>query len=470
MPSTNRLAFACLVSLAVAQSAQAQNWTFDARRIALGANAGTENLATSMIEDEEPYGAIVIPFGLLQVLGNARVLNPGGDDFDLVRSLEFAASPIHYVVGRNTRSTNGSDLVLDLTNGVIQRDLNAYRGFVPAGQTLAGGLASPTFGATIPIARGARGFHGVFVGGGPYVSLRGNVAIDDRLRQILGSAGTNVYVANAGMTLGGGAHLQTAAAVVVGYRARLPLPGDDAPRNGLHVAFDYNYLRGLHYEGLDTTLRLDTDAAGMLTIQPFLPAPLRVSRLVSGAGRGRALDVGAGLVLGRWEMSAGIEGIGNQITWTRVQNTTYTLGNLLLGADDLVAGATQSSPDVRATLPLDVRTGVGYHGPRSSTLTAVGKSFNGPWWHGGHEQRFRYGALRGGAFYSRGGWQPSGGAGVNLGSTTALDVAVYGSRANIERTLQPTIAVSLRIRHKAADQAPADMPRVLPPVTRPGGN
>ncbi len=49
--------------------------------------------------------------------------------------------------------------------------------------------------------------------------------------------------------------------------------------------------------------------------------------------------------------------------------------------------------------------------------------------------------------YSRQLWNPSAGVGINMGQRLALDVAMYGNAANIERKRHPAIAVSLRINH-----------------------
>jgi hypothetical protein len=55
--------------------------------------------------------------------------------------------------------------------------------------------------------------------------------------------------------------------------------------------------------------------------------------------------------------------------------------------------------------------------------------------------------LRGGGMYSRKLWNPSGGVGLNMGRRMALDLAVYGNAANIERKRHPAVAVSLRFNH-----------------------
>jgi hypothetical protein len=42
-------------------------------------------------------------------------------------------------------------------------------------------------------------------------------------------------------------------------------------------------------------------------------------------------------------------------------------------------------------------------------------------------------------------WNPAGGVGLNMGARVALDVAIYGNSANVERKRHPAIAVCLRL-------------------------
>src|SRR5688572_18999489 len=99
----------------------AQNWSFDARRIALGSVGDQTNPASSMIEEYRPYRQYVLPFGLIQVLRDFDRFNPGSDEFDPVRAIEYAASPLHYVIGRQT-DDSGSFFITDLVNGELSRD------------------------------------------------------------------------------------------------------------------------------------------------------------------------------------------------------------------------------------------------------------------------------------------------------------------------------------------------------------
>src|SRR5262245_64142217 len=89
------------VAVLASAPALAQNWSFDARNIGLGGVGSTSNIAVDMIDEQRPYRAIVLPFGLLQVLPNLPKVDPTKDDFDLARAIEYMASPIHYIIGRD---------------------------------------------------------------------------------------------------------------------------------------------------------------------------------------------------------------------------------------------------------------------------------------------------------------------------------------------------------------------------------
>jgi len=79
---------ASLLGAAVRSTATAQNGSFDARRIALGGIGDTGNVASQLVAEERGYGSIVLPFGLLQVLEDTSIFDPGDDNFDPVRAAE----------------------------------------------------------------------------------------------------------------------------------------------------------------------------------------------------------------------------------------------------------------------------------------------------------------------------------------------------------------------------------------------
>ncbi|HEY3092255.1 MAG TPA: hypothetical protein VGJ52_04125 [Vicinamibacterales bacterium] len=437
-----------------ATPALAQNWSFDARKVALGSTGSGENLASKMIEDENEYRSIVLPFGLFQVFRDFDKLNPSKDNFDVIRTMEYAASPLHYTFGRDavtagqvSTSTGLNNFVTDIRNATLSRDLNRYRGMAPSNQPRAEGLASPNWGKTFKVAQGSRGaFHGVYVGAGPYLAMQTDVNFDQPLIDVLGSP-TDLYVANAQMHLGSATRGQMAMAITGGYRGRFALPSSSSDRDGVYVAANYNYLHGFRYEDVDLALRLDTDRTGLLTVNPFLPSPLVVARENATSGTGRAIDLGVGLVMNRWETGFGVNGVANRITWTNVERTTYALGNPFLGHSTFVESLPALIGDKAVTLPVDYRGNVGYRADRWSAVAEAGKGYGGKRFHGGYEYRFSALAVRGGGIYSRQMWNPSGGVGINMGQHVALDLAMYGNAANIERKRHPAVAVSLRFNH-----------------------
>jgi hypothetical protein len=210
------------------------------------------------------------------------------------------------------------------------------------------------------------------------------------------------------------------------------------------VAANYNYLHGFRYEDIDFRLRLDTDAAGLLTINPLLPPPLFVTRTNAESGRGMAIDVGVGAVVSNWQFGFGANGLANRIEWTDVERTTYFHASLLSGEGDLSEGVPVAVGDVRVELPIDYRANIGYDVERWAAVAEFGRGYQGTSFHGGGEYRFGPIDVRGGAVYSRELWNPAGGVGFNMSDTAALDVAVYSNSANVERKRNPAIAVSLR--------------------------
>src|SRR6476620_4266914 len=119
LPSHRTTLSICFLASALTSApALAQNWSFDARRVALGGVGSTSNVALDIVDEQRPYKAIVLPFGLFQILPNLPKLDPTKDEFDLVRAIEYAASPIHFIVGRDNTNT-ASAFITDLRNGEL---------------------------------------------------------------------------------------------------------------------------------------------------------------------------------------------------------------------------------------------------------------------------------------------------------------------------------------------------------------
>jgi hypothetical protein len=451
-PRTRRVACRLLLlfcfSAAAARPARAQNWSTDARSIALG-SGGTDIAASTMAQEQRPYRTIVIPFGLIQVVPRWSVFNPGDDEFDPVRAIEYASNPLHYNLGREGSSGESAqgDFVRDIVNARLNRNLNVYRGFRPATSLVAEGLASPNWGKTIPVRGDAAGyFQGVYVGAGPYFSVRTAARFDERLADLLGGS-VDVFVPNSSFVVGDTTTSQLALAITGGYRARIALPnnGVAGARDGLYVAANYHYLRGFQYDDFDMNLRLETDATGLIRFAPATE-PVRIDRLTSRHGRGFALDLSVAIDARGWEVGFAANGIANRIEWKDIERQAFGLDSLLTGGDFVETIFPGFVEPRRVELPVNYSASLGYSSETWSATSQYAHGFQGDNFRGGLEYRFGVIDLRGGARFSQHQWHPTAGAGFNFTPTFGLDVALYATSTNLERRRDPVVAVSLRFR------------------------
>ncbi len=429
----------------------AQSYSGDARKIGMGGVGYSENIATRMIEDERPYGSIVLPLGLIQALRDRNHFNPDDDNFDPVLAMEYAANPLHYVFGRDPGGNRGK-FVKDAVNGELSRDLNTYRGFVPTNKLVAEGLASPNWGKTFKFAKRPNGtFQGFYVGAGPYLSARTSLSIDKNLTDVLGSASPvpAAALANRTFTITDDSVGQLALAVTGGYRARVALPGR-AGRSGVYIGANYHYLRGFHYEAPNILIRFDTDQAGLVALRPTT-APAVVNREFSTSGTGYAIDVGLAAVIDRLELGFGANGLGNRIDWRNPSLRRYTLQSLVEGGDFVEQALPSLSSTTKVELPVDYTGSGAYHWNKVSVVAEAAHGFEGTRFHGGLEFRLARIAFRGGASYALERWHPTGGIGLDLSRRVSVDIAAFGTTTNIERQLRPGIAVSLRINRWQRD-------------------
>jgi hypothetical protein len=427
-----------------------QNFSGDARSIGLETASEQTNLASGLANDARPYRSVVLPLGLIQVFKNTNIYDPSKSTFDPLRAMELAANPLHYTFNRD-EGDSGQQLVHDLVNGQVSRDLNVYRGFIPARNMVAQGLINPSFGKTFRVHKGDDGsFQGFYVGAGPYVGLGTNFAADPTLIGILSSS-TNVYLPNSTLTLDDNSNLQAAAAVTIGYRAHFSMPGQAASgskRDGVYVAVNYDYLRGFHYEGINLGVTFNTDSAGLLTIQPTT-VPILVTRTTSSHGQGDAVDLGSYVIKGRWHFRGSVNGIGNHIDWSSQRAESYTLSSLSQSLSFVKTSLPAPSGNLRVTLPVRYAGGGGYDANRWSVDSEVGRDLQGNEFHGGAEYRpFSHLAFRGGARYSRQQWNPGGGIGLNVTKGFGIDLAAYGTSTNIEEIRKVALALSLRFNRR----------------------
>ena len=441
------LGFLFLVLSIPSGSVIAQSYSGDARKIGMGGIGYSENITAEIIENERQYSSIIAPLGLIQLLQDLDRFDPDDDHFDPILAMEYASNPLHYIFDRDPGGPRGR-FVDDLVNGTLDRDLNAYRGFVPTNNLLAEGLANPNWGKTFKFKKNFNGsYQGIYAGAGPYISAKTDLYIDKGLTDILSSE-SPVYLPNRNYLITDKSVGQLALAVTGGYRARFALPGQRSEgkttRNGIYFGINYNYLFGFQYGDVDIDVRFDTDSAGLISLQPET-APVVLDYYHSHSGRGFAFDFGVGTVINDWEFGFGANGVGNRINWHNLTRKQFRLESLLDGGDYIEEPLPVTSGDSIVKLPVEYIGNVGYHRGKWAALAEVSHGFQGAGFHGGIEYRLKYIEFRGGGRYGLNRWHPSGGLGFNLGEQFSVDIAAFGTTTNIERQLKPGIAISFRI-------------------------
>ena len=447
----------------------AQSFSADARKIGMGALGGG-SAAAQLVEDARSYRSIVIPFGAFQLLGNLDIFNPDSPQFDPVRVMEYAINPLHFTAAREAGGRS-ADLVTDIVNGNLNRDLNTYRGFVPASQLNAEGLLFFTFGKTVKLVEGENGFQGFYIGAGPYLPVDTAFNIDQDLIDIL-SSDVDVFRPGETFDIRTLFSQQFALATTFGYRGRVGLPGssNQSDRDGLYLAVDYHYLYGIRHDDITFDLRFDTEPVGnplifpnpgFVTLAPTT-TPLQFDRFASTSGRGFAIDVAVTGVSDRWEAGVDISGIANRITWKDFYGERVVLPSLtqaLQGGFSFITtplltppsqfpareGRTCVGGECEIKLPVNYGGNLAYSGPVWGAAGQLTRGFQGTSFRAGLERRFGIIELRGGTWFSRDRWHPTGGIGLNVLGAVSFDVAVFSTSTNVELARKLALAVSLRI-------------------------
>lgn len=451
---------AVLSLIVMAGTASAQNFSTDARKIAMGGNAGdSANIAMGMVDKASPYTVIPIPLGLFQVFsGGLDKFNPSKATFDPVRAAELAASPLHYTFGRKSTSSTSQTFVTDLVNHRLNPNLTAYVGFKIPTSLSTQGLAAPSFGGTIKFAHSKSGaFQGIYIGFGPYFGFSTNLTVDQKLSDMLG-LGTKCF--SCSLSLQNTSQLQLATSTTIGYRGRVAInkaADGEKTRDAVYFAYNYHILKGYKLitspgAGVPTIdVRFDTLADGTLTLAPTT-TPITINDLEANKGKGHAQDIGIEIVHGYFEVGFGLNGMGNQIEWTDFTQKTFTTGSLTQAA---ASGSPNYAPPTTthpALAPLViklpvVKTGnIAFHGHGVGAMMSYTEGYNGKSFHGGLEKSVGPLWLRGGGKYARGKWDPTYGFGI--GDRVALDFGFYGTHANLEGRRDTAMAVSIRISHK----------------------
>ena len=433
-----------LVLIAAVSPAFAQNYSFDARRIALGGAGGTPNVASKLVERQRRYKSVLIPVGLVKVLSDVRVFYPNREDFDFSRVVEFASSPLHFVLGRKQDITARS-FFRDVLNARLNADPNAYGGFELPVLTDTEGLLSLTWGKTFMLHEDSRSFQSIYVGAGPYLAAEADFHFDAELERILSGSG-NRYVPSASLALGGGETDRLALDITGSYRARFPLFIGDGPasaRNGMYVAANYHHLQGFRYDMLDARLQLDTDANGLLVPDPP-EAPFQLTWHTSSQGIGLSTDFGVAFAVNRWDFGAGVSGVANRITWSDITRHELALVSLVNGSEFVHVELPRTDLTARTELPVTYTGDLSYHRDAWSAYTEYSNGLGATNFRLGLEYRLGVVELRGAGRYSQDHWYPSVGAGFNLTRSFGVDAALYGTQTFLEPEPHVGLAISLR--------------------------
>ncbi len=336
------------------------------------------------------------------------------------------------------------DFIKNIIDSGFNQDLNVYRGFAPPEHLLAEGLIAPSWGYTFKFLRGPQqSFHGVYVGAGPYFSLKTDLRWDENLVRILGNSQPVAVPPNTTFRVSNSTAQQAAVAITGGYRAKFTIPSSFSFRDGVYLGMNFNYLHGLRHDAGDLNLRIETDNAGLLTVTPSQVPFFLTDYRSATSGKGFSVDAGVALVQGGWEFGVGVNGIANRIEWDAARRKQFTLTGLSTGVDFTETALPSSK--IESKLPTRYVANLGRHHERWSTLIDYAYGFEKSSLHGGGEYRLGSVAIRGGAKLSRSDWNPTGGLGLNFTRRLGIDVAVFGTNANLETKREFSVAMSLRI-------------------------
>ena len=197
------------------------------------------------------------------------------------------------------------------------------------------------------------------------------------------SSATPIYVPNTSFYMSNNTESQFALAITGGYRGRFALPGRseggtaaDGYRaaDGVYIGANFHYLHGFDYEHFETNARLDTNAQGLLIVDPSKGVPVTITRNHATTGHGFAIDAGVAAVAGPWEVGFGVNGIANRITWTEAERTNYVLNSLFTGGE-FVDLPTAPVSDIRVELPVDYRANAAYNRGPGTVITEYEHGF-----------------------------------------------------------------------------------------------
>jgi len=195
---------------------------------------------------------------------------------------------------------------------------------------------------------------------------------------------------------------------------------------------------------MDLDVRFDTDASGLVTLLPTT-VPVTLDRVSSHKGRGFAVDLGAVLVSGPWDVRFSANGVGNRINWENLHAQRTMLNSLFSGGNFVDAALPAPSGKRKITLPVGYVSGVSYNMDKWTVAGELSHGVEQTEVHSGVEYRLGVIELRGGGRYAQELWHPAAGVGLNVLPKVGVDIAAFTTATNIQRERRATFALSLRL-------------------------
>jgi len=442
-----------LLVLAPLRPARAQ-FSFDARRIGMGGltlsrdgNARRYNPAYRAVKNKNkvsgaPKFSIPVPFGLIQFfkdhpinqLGRDPMFDPKSPAFNPVALMDVIFNPpIFYEIKKAPTPTNDVEFTIGRNQLVV--DLGATKVLIPESD-FGLGTTSRLFDAGV-------GFAGFNVGVMGFLQYDVEFALDTTLRKFLvgdpaGAKANTAYFVNTDGTA------QAGLAPTVSFAGRLLRgAGGDETDDGfylggaLHYYLGATYGRGVGPAGFTT----GTPDVFTSTPTPLLNGDVFTSNKPNGHGVGG--DVGVVWISGPFEVGAGVNDIGAELTWsdTKVQHFAYDNAG-----DSITSVVTAPHIETKTKLPITYIANAALHMGTGTTVGGdVVNSGRGTIIHVGAEQRYGPFAVRGGVSRDQRKKMQFGlGGGLKFGSI-GLDVGFWTHSNSLSTQRAITMATSISI-------------------------
>jgi len=445
-------ALALLVLAPLLPRAASAQFSFDARRIGMGGvslsrdgNARRYNPAYRAVKNKNqvtgaPKFSIPVPLGLIQFfhdhpinqLSHDPMFNPDSAAFNPIGLMDLVFNPpIFLEVKKAPTPTNDVEFTIGRNKLIV--DLGATKVLIPE-QDFGLGSTSRLFDA-------GGGFAGFNIGVMGFLEYDVRFQLDTALRNFLVSDSSARPNTPYSVNVDGVA--QAGLAPTVSFAGRILRGiGGDATDDGLYVGGALHYYLGATYGRA-------VGPAGFTTGNPVLastPTPLIDGNVFTSQkpnGHGVGGDVGVVWISGPFEVGAGVDDIGAELTWshTKIQRFLYNTAG-----DSIARTVIATDATTKTKLPLTYLANAAI---QMGTGTTVGgdviNSGRGTVIHIGAEQRTGLFAVRGGVSRDqRKKMQFGFGGGVRLGPL-GLDLGFWTHSNSLSTQRAITMATSISI-------------------------